>query len=96
MALKKYKPITAVHVGGRNAYAEITTDTPEKSLLEKVKSTAGRNSQAEGNALQGWWSQEDVPVIDFKRNKKNIQGIVALSNTILTVRLLLPAELCRW
>ena len=36
MALKKYKPITA---GTRwrigNAYAEITTDTPEKSLLEK-------------------------------------------------------------
>ena len=38
MALKKYKPMTA---GTRwrigNAYAEITADTPEKSLLEKVK-----------------------------------------------------------
>ena len=36
MALKKYKPITA---GTRwrigNAYAEITTDQPEKSLLDK-------------------------------------------------------------
>jgi large subunit ribosomal protein L2 len=45
MALKKYKPITA---GTRwrigNAYAEVTTDTPEKSLLEKVKSTAGRDA----------------------------------------------------
>ena len=42
MALRKYKPMTA---GTRwrigNAYAEITTDTPEKSLLEKVKATAG-------------------------------------------------------
>ena len=46
MALKKYKPITAGtrwRVG--NAYAEITEDTPEKSLLEKKKSTAGRNFQ---------------------------------------------------
>ncbi len=63
MALKKYKPITA---GTRwrigNAYAEITTDTPEKSLLEKVKSTAGRNAQGQkGYALYGRRSQEDVP-----------------------------------
>ncbi len=38
MALKKYKPMTA---GTRwkigNAYAELTSDTPEKSLLEPVK-----------------------------------------------------------
>ena len=45
MALKKFKPITA---GTRwrigNAYAEITTETPEKSLLETKKRTGGRNS----------------------------------------------------
>ena len=38
MALKKYKPITA---GTRwrigNAYAEVTTNHPEKSLLETKK-----------------------------------------------------------
>jgi len=41
MALRKYKPMTA---GTRwrigNAYAEITADVPEKSLLEKVKGLA--------------------------------------------------------
>jgi large subunit ribosomal protein L2 len=46
MPLKKYKPITA---GTRwrigNAYAEITTNKPEKSLLEPQKKTAGRNFQ---------------------------------------------------
>ncbi len=46
MALKKYKPVTA---GTRwrigNAYAEITTDQPEKSLLEKITRTGGRNAQ---------------------------------------------------
>ena len=45
MALKKYKPITA---GTRwrigNAYAEITTNVPEKTLVETKKNTAGRNS----------------------------------------------------
>jgi len=46
MALKKFKPVTA---GTRwrigNAYAELTTDTPEKSLLEPAKKTGGRNAQ---------------------------------------------------
>jgi large subunit ribosomal protein L2 len=46
MALKKYKPITA---GTRwrigNAYAEVTTNVPEKSLLETKTSTGGRNFQ---------------------------------------------------
>jgi hypothetical protein len=41
MALKKFKPVTA---GTRwrigNAYAELTTDTPEKSLLEPAKKQA--------------------------------------------------------
>jgi large subunit ribosomal protein L2 len=71
MALKKYKPITA---GTRwrigNAYAEVTTDTPEKSLLEKVKSTAGRNAQGRGH-------KKMYRVIDFKRNKKKIPAKVA-------------------
>jgi len=43
MALRKYKPITA---GTRwrigNAYAEITTNKPEKSLLEPQKNTLPR------------------------------------------------------
>ena len=46
MALRKYKPITA---GTRwrigNAYAEVTTNVPEKSLLEKKSKTGGRNAQ---------------------------------------------------
>jgi large subunit ribosomal protein L2 len=46
MALKKYKPMTA---GTRwrigNAYAEVTTNVPEKSLVEAQSKTGGRNSQ---------------------------------------------------
>jgi large subunit ribosomal protein L2 len=78
MALRKYKPTTA---GTRwrigNAYAEITTSTPEKSLLEPVKKTGGRNFQGR-RAMRyiGGGSKQMYRKIDFKRNKKDIAGIV--------------------
>jgi large subunit ribosomal protein L2 len=79
MALRKYKPVTA---GTRwrigNAYAEITSDTPEKSLLEKVKSTGGRNVQGRRSMRYiGGGHKKMYRVVDFKRDKKNIEAIVA-------------------
>ena len=79
MALKKYKPVTA---GTRwrigNAYAEITTDTPEKSLLENVKSTGGRNAQGRRSMRYiGGGNKKKYRVIDFKRNKKAVPAKVA-------------------
>jgi large subunit ribosomal protein L2 len=78
MALKKFKPVTA---GTRwrigNAYAEITSDIPEKSLLEKVKSTAGRNSQGRrAMRYMGGGHKKMYRQIDFKRNKKEIPATV--------------------
>jgi large subunit ribosomal protein L2 len=79
MAVKKYKPITA---GTRwrigNAYAEITSDTPEKSLLEKVKATAGRNVQGRRSMRYiGGGNKKMYRLIDFKRDKKNIPAKVS-------------------
>src|SRR4028118_861467 len=79
MALKKYKPITA---GTRwrigNAYAEITSDTPEKGLLEKVKATAGRNVQGRRSMrYMGGGHKKMYRIIDFKRDKKGINATVA-------------------
>jgi large subunit ribosomal protein L2 len=79
MALKKYKPVTA---GTRwrigNAYAEITSDTPEKSLLEKTKSTGGRNVQGRRSMrYMGGGNKKMYRIIDFKRNKKDIPAKVA-------------------
>src|SRR5262245_52537054 len=79
MALKKYKPVTA---GTRwrigNAYAEITSDTPEKSLLEKVKSTDGRNVQGRRSMRYiGGGHKKMYRLVDFKRDKKNIEATVA-------------------
>jgi len=78
MALRKYKPVTA---GTRwrigNAYAELTSDTPEKSLLEPLHHTAGRNAQGRRSMRYlGGGHKRKYRVIDFKRNKKDIEGKV--------------------
>jgi large subunit ribosomal protein L2 len=79
MALKKYKPITA---GTRwrigNAYAEITTNEPEKSLLEIKTRSGGRNSNGR-RAMRyiGGGHKQMYRIIDFKRNKKDIPATVA-------------------
>ena len=78
MALRKYKPTTA---GTRwrigNAYAEITTSTPEKTLLEKQKNTAGRNFQGRRSMrYMGGGNKIMYRIIDFKRDKKDIPAVV--------------------
>src|SRR6201988_5544084 len=79
MALKKYKPVTA---GTRwrigNAFAELTSDAPEKKLVEKVKSTGGRNAQGR-RAMRyiGGGHKKMYRIVDFKRNKKGIAATVA-------------------
>ncbi len=78
MALKKYKPITA---GTRwkigNAYAELTTDTPEKSLLAPAKKTGGRNVQGRRSMRYiGGGHKKQYRIVDFKRDKVNIPATV--------------------
>lgn len=78
MAVKKFKPMTA---GTRwrigNAYAEITTNVPEKSLVEKVKSTGGRNAQGRRSMRYiGGGNKKMYRVIDFKRNKNEVPATV--------------------
>lgn len=47
MAIRKIKPTTPGQRGMTvSAYDEITCTTPERSLLEDLKSSGGRNNQA--------------------------------------------------
>jgi large subunit ribosomal protein L2 len=78
MALKKYKPMTA---GTRwkigNAFAELTTDTPEKSLLEPIKKSGGRNVQGRRSMRYiGGGHKQHYRIIDFKRDKHDIPATV--------------------
>src|SRR5690625_1892901 len=79
MAVNKYK---ATSNGRRNmsglSFNEITTDTPEKSLLEPIKKQAGRNNQGRITVRhQGGGHKRQYRVIDFKRIKDGIPGRVA-------------------
>ncbi|OJU27859.1 MAG: 50S ribosomal protein L2 [Sphingobacteriales bacterium 41-5] len=79
MAVKKFKPMTA---GTRwrigNAYSEVTTNKPEKSLVEKKKSTGGRNSSGHRTMrYRGGGHKQKYRIVDFKRDKHNIEAKVA-------------------
>ena len=79
MPIKHYKPTTN---GRRNmsalTYEEITTSTPEKSLLVSLNKNAGRNNAGRITVRHhGGGEKRKYRIIDFKRNKDGIPGKVA-------------------
>ncbi len=79
MAIKKYKPTTNGRRGMTTlANEEITTSTPEKSLLVSKSKTGGRNNQGRMTVQHiGGGAKRKYRLIDYKRNKFNITGKVA-------------------
>ncbi|WP_289141692.1 50S ribosomal protein L2 [uncultured Brevibacillus sp.] len=79
MGIKKFKPTSP---GRRqmtvSTFEEITTSTPEKSLLAPLSKNAGRNNQGRITVRhQGGGHKRKYRIIDFKRNKDGIVGRVA-------------------
>ena len=79
MAVKHLKPTSA---GRRfqtvSDFAEITTDKPEKSLLEPLPKKAGRNNNGRITTRHhGGGHKRRYRVIDFKRNKDGVPAKVA-------------------
>lgn len=78
MPVKKFNPITPgtrTRVG--NAYAEITTNKPEKSLLAPLHRSGGRNHDGKMTVRQrGGGHKRRYRIIDFKRDKEGIVGTV--------------------
>lgn len=79
MGIKTYNPYTPSR---RNMtgldFAEITTDTPEKSLVVSLKKNAGRNNQGKITVRhQGGGNRKKYRVIDFKRKKDGVPAKVA-------------------
>ncbi|MDR1884796.1 MAG: 50S ribosomal protein L2 [Synergistaceae bacterium] len=79
MGIKKYRPTTP----GRRFmttpdFAEITKRSPERSLLESLKSHAGRNNTGRITMRhRGGGSRKLYRIIDFKRDKTGVPGRVA-------------------
>ena len=58
-------------------YSELTTSTPEKSLTVALKKNSGRNNQGRITVRhQGGAEKRRYRIIDFRRNKDNIEGVV--------------------
>jgi len=79
MGIRKYKPITP---GRRwqtcSTFEEITRDTPEKSLLEPLRKSGGRNNRGRITAdHRGGGHKRHYRVIDFKRDKRGVPARVA-------------------
>lgn len=79
MAYKSFKPYTP---GRRqmtvSTFEEITTDTPEKSLLAPVHNHGGRNGSGKTTVRhQGGGHKRQYRIIDFKRNKDGVPAKVA-------------------
>ena len=78
MAIKRYKPTSA---GRRQmasrTYDEITTTTPERSLLEDQRKSGGRNASGRITVRHiGGGNRRKYRIIDFKRNKDGIPATV--------------------
>lgn len=81
MAVKSFKPYTpSRRFMTVSSFDEITTDKPERSLIESLQQHAGRNNQGRMTVRhQGGGHKRQYRVIDFKRNK---DGIIAKVATI--------------
>ncbi|MEE0867906.1 MAG: 50S ribosomal protein L2 [Clostridia bacterium] len=78
MAIKKYKPTSpARRQMTVSTFEEITKKSPERSLLEPLKSNAGRNSYGRITVRhRGGGVKRKYRVIDFKRDKRDINATV--------------------
>ena len=79
MPIRSYKPTTPSrrHMT-QSTFQEITTSTPEKSLLVTLKKTGGRNNLGSITCRHiGGGNKRKYRIIDFKRNKDGVVGTVA-------------------
>src|SRR5215207_6151726 len=79
MGIRRYKPTSA---GRRNmsvsTFEEITKKRPEKSLLEPMRKSGGRNNRGRITTRhRGGGTRRAYRIIDFKRDKAGIPARVA-------------------
>ena len=78
MGIKKFNPYTPSrrHMTSSD-FSEITTSTPEKSLVVSLNKNAGRNNQGKITVRhRGGGSRRKYRLVDFKRNKDGIPATV--------------------
>ncbi len=79
MGIKKFKPLTpTLRYRTVSDFAEITKTTPEKSLIEGLRKTGGRNNRGRITMRRrGGGHKRRYRIIDFARKKLDIPSRVA-------------------
>src|SRR5881398_704062 len=79
MGIRQFKPVTpATRFRSVSDFADITKTEPEKSLLEPLRRTGGRNNKGHiTNRWQGGGHKRQYRRIDFRREKFGIPARVA-------------------
>jgi large subunit ribosomal protein L2 len=79
MGIKKYKAVTpTLRYRTVSDFSDVTKTTPEKSLLEGLKKTGGRNNHGRITVRRrGGGHKRRFRIIDFKRKKLDVPSKVA-------------------
>ncbi len=79
MPIKQFKPTSAGRRGASGyTFSEITKSEPEKALVVSKGRTAGRNNRGVITSRhRGGGARRRLRIIDFKRDKAGVPGIVA-------------------
>jgi large subunit ribosomal protein L2 len=78
MAIRQFKPVTkSSRFRSVSAFTEITRSTPEKSLVEPLTKSGGRDNHGHiAMRRRGGGHKRRYRIIDFKRNKAGMPAIV--------------------
>src|SRR5216110_3068289 len=78
MGIRQFKPVTkGTRFRSVSDFSEITKTTPEKSLVEPLKKSGGRDNHGHISMRRlGGGHKRKYRIIDFKRNKFGVQGTV--------------------
>lgn len=79
MGIKSFRPITpSLRQMTVSTFEEITKSSPERSLVEVLKKTSGRNNQGKITVRhKGGGNRVKYRIIDFKRNKDAVPATVS-------------------
>src|SRR5829696_1105607 len=78
MGIRQFKPVTkGTRFRSVSDFSDITTTTPEKSLLEPVKKSGGRDNHGHiSMRRRGGGHKRQYRIIDYKRNKHGVTATV--------------------
>jgi large subunit ribosomal protein L2 len=79
MPTKKFKPVTpGTRFRSVSAFDEVTRSKPEKSLLEPIRKSGGRNHHGHVTSRRrGGGAKRQYRRVDFRRDKHGVTGTIA-------------------